>query len=468
MRLSLKQCLLLNNLMYLEPEEGPFPDYAVFTGMRVRDWMNAIDLSQVADADPDKPRMTTAEEWKKLIRAVRRDQDVMDLKILTTYTDLSEGSGASKSAVFLTKDETEAAVVYKGTDLVAGSAQWKDNFYSGNTADTPHQLKALRWFRKTVIELDLERYYITVTGHSKGGNKAKYITLLDDSADRCLSFDGEGFSDKFFRKYAVQIAMRSSLIENHIVNYDYISLLLNDIGSAVYYCGNNIGIGGFLENHLPNTFMRYEDNGDFHMDVDENGRPAEMMALDEFVNSFLRSLKDDERTEALMVLNDLMNAVMTAGKSAQDTDIFKAVTDLAHDVANRRYLAYLSAYLIRLEQKYPAMTELLASVLTRFGMEGFVRYVDQFAGIIHWKKQILWMSLDFDKLASAVSALNSHAPSWVYQKLAKDMEKKGIKLSAVQIRILADLIEMADSFRKSLVICEDGIDRRIAYGTEEI
>lgn len=33
---------------------------------------------------------------------------------------------------------------------------------------------------------------ITVTGHSKGGNKAK-----DNSVDICIAFDGQGFSDEF-------------------------------------------------------------------------------------------------------------------------------------------------------------------------------------------------------------------------------------------------------------------------------
>ena len=59
-----------------------------------------------------------------------------------------------------------------------------------------------------------------MTGHSKGGNKAKYITLMDDTVDHCVSFDGQGFSDEFMETYSDEIAARQHKIENHNVDYD--------------------------------------------------------------------------------------------------------------------------------------------------------------------------------------------------------------------------------------------------------
>ena len=38
---------------------------------------------------------------------------------------------------------------------------------------------------------------IIVTGHSKGGNKAQYVTInskYNDLIDKCFSFDGQGMS----------------------------------------------------------------------------------------------------------------------------------------------------------------------------------------------------------------------------------------------------------------------------------
>ena len=468
MSLTVKQNLLLNNLMYLEPEDGPFPDYSIFAGRKVSDWLNSIDISKIADPDPEHPKMTTADEWRKLIIAARRDAELMDFRILTVFTDLSEGGGACKSAIFISPNGKDAAVVFKGTELIAGSAQWKDNFFSGNLSDSPHQLKALKWYKECYGKYNLGQYEITLTGHSKGGNKAKYIAILDDTADHCVSFDGEGFSDKFFRKYGVQIRRRADIIENHMVNYDYISLLMNDVGSATYYYGNNYGSGGFTENHLSNTFMRYDENGDFHMDVDEEGRPAEMLAYDEFANSFLRSLKDDDRTKALAMFNELLNAVLSVRRTMSRDEIIAIFLEMAGDEDNSRNIAYFLAYLIRYEQKYPEVASLLSSVFTKFDLGGLVQYVDLVASIINWKKQILWMSLSFDSISSYVRRINSHAPEWVYQKLSAHLEKRGIPLSYEQIRRLADIIEMADMYLKDIVIFEDGTDRnaykyRIGY-----
>ena len=107
------------------------------------------------------------------------------------------------------------------------------------------------------------------------------------------------------------------------------------------------------------------------------------------------------------------------------------------------------------------MVNLLNSVFTRFDMAGLVQYGELVAGILNWKKQILWISLDFDRLASAFSLIHSHAPKWVYEKLAANLEKRDLKLSYEQIRRMADLIDMTDSFLKTVEIHEDGVDRDV-------
>ena len=148
---------------------------------------------------------------------------------------------------------------------------------------------------------------MTVTGHSKGGNKSKYIALLDDTVDHCVSFDGQGFSDKFMAQYKDQIAARQNVIENHNVDYDYVNLLLNDVGETTFYKGQDLGEGGFLENHCPNTFMKFGEGGSFEMVVNPEGQGKEMQALDQFLNSYLRSLSDSERNGALELVNALID-----------------------------------------------------------------------------------------------------------------------------------------------------------------
>ncbi|MBR4446516.1 MAG: DUF2974 domain-containing protein [Solobacterium sp.] len=461
MSLSVKLLLLLNNLMYMDPSEGAFPDLASFSGKSVKDWIYSIDPAQIAERDPLHPAMTSASEWRDILKAARKERRLLDLRILRVYTDPSEDGGMCRNAVFISPDTADAIVVFKGTEMAVGSAQWKDNFLSGNTADTPHQKRALEWFQQTVEDCHLQQYEITVTGHSKGGNKAKYITILDDRIDRCVSFDGEGFSDLFFSKYGMEIVRNEHKIENHAVDYDYISLLLNDIGTCTFYRGHNYGTGGFAENHLANTFMRFDGHGNFIMEVNPEGRPAEMLAMDEFANSYLRSLEEAERFKALEMLNDLLNAVLSIERKMTQDEIAELFVQMAKGEDSRRHIAYMLAYIIRYEQKYPSVVPLLNRLFQRFGLDGLVQYVELVAGILNWKKRILWVSLSFDTITAAFRTMHAHAPGWVHRTLEDYMEKTGIHLQPESIVILADTIELTDGFLKTVTIYEDGTDRDV-------
>ncbi len=461
MPLSTKQYLLLNNIMYLGPEEGPFPKPELFISRSVGEWMRSIDLEKLCDGDPDHLPMTTAEEWKNIIAAVRKDPLLSRLRILTMYTDLREGGGTCKNAVFLS-GEKEAVVVFKGTDAYHGMAQWEDNFLSANAADSPHQIRALEWYRKCYELYHLERYDVTLTGHSKGGNKAKYITILDPTVRACVSFDGEGFSDKFFDKYRRQIAAAKDRIENHFVNYDYIGLLMNNIGRETFYYGNNIGTGGFTENHLPNTFLRFDADGEVHLDEDPRGRPAEMQALNSFANSFLRSQDDGERSASLKMFIAMLRTVMSLSRDMSKKEIGERVLDFACDPENSSRLAYFLAYLIRYQQRLPEVTGMIYAILIRFDLDIFIRYVSQLTGMINWKRKILWRSLYAGDITRTVSRLNRRFPEWAFAKLdAYLKEKTGIILSDEQIRKIAGLIDLTDGYLHNIVISEDISDREV-------
>lgn len=208
----------------------------------------------------------------------------------------------------------------------------------------------------------MDRYEITVTGHSKGGNKAKYVSLLDHTVDHCVSVDGQGFSDKFMQKYADVIAARQSVIENHNIDYDYVNLLLNDVGATVYYQGYDYGKGGFLENHCPNTFLNFDEDGTFTITVNPNGQAQEMKALDMFLNNTLRSLPDEKRTDMLVMINAIADSAFSI-KGKSTTDVANMFLQLAADEKYADDLAYLLAYTIEYEQAHPEFAKQINHVL---------------------------------------------------------------------------------------------------------
>ena len=458
MSISTKEALLLNNLIYLDPTIGPYPDPREFIGKTIGDWLGAIDLDLLYDPGGVPLPMTTMAERRNVIIAAMRDPFLMEMKILIVYIDDSE-EVASTNAVFLSESTPDAVFVFRGTDTRNSLAQWKDNFYAANATDTPHQIKALEWYRKYVSEYDLSPLEVTVTGHSKGGNKAKYITILDDSVDHCISFDGEGFSDKFFEKYKREILLRSDRIQNHMVNYDYVSPIMNDVGSSMYYHGHNYGTGRFVENHMVNTFMKFDEEGDFKMEVDENGKPAEIMVLDEFINSYLRSMDDERRGSALATFGSIASTLMNAGKrlNAQTTGLL--ILNETKKEENCRNIAYLAAYLIRFEQRYPVMIDMVNSVFSKFDMEEMANYVNLFAQIINWKRRFLWINMDFARAVSTVNKIRNRAPDFFQQNLKRYLEKKGIYLLRDEIRTLEKLVNYSEEYLRTITIVEDAVDK---------
>lgn len=63
---------------------------------------------------------------------------------------------------------------------------------------SPYQQDAAEYFDSVMEELGVtDANNVYVTGHSKGGNQAQFVTLASKNAylvDKCISMDGEGFS----------------------------------------------------------------------------------------------------------------------------------------------------------------------------------------------------------------------------------------------------------------------------------
>lgn len=64
-------------------------------------------------------------------------------------------------------------------------------------SDTIQQERAAEYINNLPLKYGND---LTVSGHSKGGNKAQYVTIVTDRVERCLSQDGQGFSPEFLKK----------------------------------------------------------------------------------------------------------------------------------------------------------------------------------------------------------------------------------------------------------------------------
>lgn len=356
--LSEEQLLLINNLLYLS--ENP-PLHEMKAGQTIGEFLGSVDPTKL---DPSKEYtfFTTGKEWSNIICAVKSDPQISSLVISQSHTDAHYGG---TSFLLTSPDKSEAIVAFRGT----ATAEWKDNFTGGgptslpDTVSTQCQKNALDWYQS----LDLDSYQnITVTGHSKGGNKSQYIAILDDSVDRCVSFDGQGFSDEFYKKYADQIAHNKNKIVNCSAESDYVNFLLNFVGEQKYFKGHDYGSdAAFAENHAPNTMMTFDENGKPVMIPSSQSEDIEN--LDKFLNSYLRAA--DKKENALALVGDLVQSIQNKGSSQ---DFINILADGSH----QEDVAFLLAYIFAYREEYPEIADSIKRVLSGLGMKNANSTID--------------------------------------------------------------------------------------------
>ena len=161
------------------------------------------------------------------------------------------------------------SVAFKGT----AGGEWIDNgeglsgvaeentyiFY--DKAKVPHhrtvkndyasdqQAEALNWFSRISAENDWgHNTKITISGHSKGGNKAQFITVNSDLVDKCFSFNGQGFSPEALaymkKQLGTEYDTRRQRIFSFVTSNDYVNVLGSRLvpQNHIYYFKSNAGI----------------------------------------------------------------------------------------------------------------------------------------------------------------------------------------------------------------------------------
>lgn len=188
-------------------------------------------------------------EWASILRYMKNNEKIKSLSLADTMSK----DDTLLALCFSEGNESKSAIVaFKGT---ANNGEWSDNVEGIDKSDTQAQVDAYNYVD------NLQYDDITVVGHSKGGNKAMYCSIRSDKVSKCVSMDGQGFSNKFLKKYAVQIAANSNKITNISYCSDYVHGLMIQIpGSNQMYTGTGYGSNGVrdaTECHSPNSLFTY-------------------------------------------------------------------------------------------------------------------------------------------------------------------------------------------------------------------
>ncbi len=83
------------------------------------------------------------------------------------------------------------------------------------------------------------------------------MAILSDKVDRCVSFDGQGFSNEFCEKYKEEIEKNSYKITSISAYTDPVNALLNPIAKNIKYIKNTIPHMGRYKRKSTRNNARY-------------------------------------------------------------------------------------------------------------------------------------------------------------------------------------------------------------------
>lgn len=364
--LSDEQIMLLEQLTYFEPsmaDEMGVPS----TYESVKSLLDGFDeeaLKKLEEQEECYSGEIKGSEWAAIIRAIQADEELMELKITDNNKDVP-------AMCFVYSDNPDEAIVaFRGTD---GQVEWEDNTVGLSEADTPRQEMALEYIES------LPYNDIIVTGHSKGGNKAQYVTIMSDKIDRCISMDGQGFSQEFLDKYYAEIEKKGNCIKNYYLEGDYVNILMFPIPGAEQICVKGEDDISFLRNHASSSFYQYykDENGKWVIEY-ENGettlisgtREEVMSYLSDLTNFLLNVMPQDERE----VLGEYLGILLALNLVPGAYKVINGVTYTSDNIgdfllSDKKALALLVAYVLKYIETYNLTDKEIESLLELLGLK---------------------------------------------------------------------------------------------------
>lgn len=275
---------LLNTLVYMEGSDTPNKKVAEIVDTLLKS--DNIKASAMMTQDEARTFLQSMQ------RAIERNPALGEYRV---YSDIDTSNGYGKADIVTFYNGSDAVTVFEGT---TGQKEWQDNVLGGIDADgTESQDLVLDYINKLSEKFD----NITVTGHSKGGNKAQYVTLNSENVDRCVSFDGQGFSDEFVNNpdNIAKILANRHKITSICADGDPVNALLNSIaGETIYISTDDVpeesftsddGIGRVFDYHKPNLLTNE------YGELRETGQQKEIAQFFNKFSSYYMGINEKDR-----------------------------------------------------------------------------------------------------------------------------------------------------------------------------
>lgn len=376
-KLTDEQIMLLEQLTYLNDRIAGDAGVSIgHEGDTIGEFLSEFS-EEVLDelAKIDKPGTTeeynetiSGSEWAAIIRAVQEDEELCSYKI----TDIDDKVYAI--CVEDPDNPDSAIVAFRGT---TGEDEWKDNAHGLFQSDTECQEQALEYIESLPYDS------IVVTGHSKGGNKAQYVTILSDKVVDCVSMDGQGFSQEFLEQYFAEIQEKGHLIRNYYLDGDYVNILMFPIPNAQQICVEGEDSVVHMYYHNPSSFFQYyqDEDGHWRIELNEDGsaylKPGERYAVTQYLQEltyFILNVAPIEDRERLGVyIGNLLALALVPGAHVQDGNtVYTSENLMDYIFSDEDALSLTIAYVLKYVETYNLTADEIMSILEFLGIDDYL------------------------------------------------------------------------------------------------
>ena len=379
MNLTDEELLLLNNLIYAvsvyernNPSEAGMLSDADMSELLAKARVGVeggVDVAYMSDG-----------EWSDVFAAIESNERLMSLDLAANeYDPRTEHTAmcfVDRRGTASAEDD-QAYVVFMGT---GNHVEWKDNVTGGGVVETDAQRQA----RKFIEGLPYDG--IVVSGHSKGGNKAQYVTITDEEGkiSRCVTYDAQGFSKAFVFKHADNIDENAGKITAYATEYDYVNVLLYEIisGANYRYVEANEAVGGFAEYHCPNAFFVME-NGEIRLtEMGDFGGPDAWLdeGSAEVIRSFtvflLNTASEKDLSMILEFVGNTLGDIMGGAEGKTEAEILLELLEPENSEALIATLSYIMRYADAIgEDAMDSLLDVLKATGAGDGVIGMVEFI---------------------------------------------------------------------------------------------
>lgn len=212
--------MILDTYMYLDYKE-------------VREGLTINEILKEIKEHPDYREGGIHHGEYTVLKEAAENPEIGEMILQCQSNHMGYDSGTA-ACTFKKPGENSYYVIYRGT----GDGEWPDNGIGMTKPTTMQQERALSYFEEVVEALEIGKQdHLVVSGHSKGGNKAQFVTMetrYGALVDVCYSVDGQGFSEGAISRWQERYGeeeyekRREKLYGIHGEN-DYVSVLGNSI-----------------------------------------------------------------------------------------------------------------------------------------------------------------------------------------------------------------------------------------------